>query len=122
MKLDDATIRIKNLRLRTFIGFNEEEIQKKQDVVINAVIKYDAIKAAENDNVDEAINYKVITKAVIKLVENNRFLLLEKLTHDILALCADHPWVKWAEVEVDKPHAFTFSDSVSLSIACSKDV
>ena len=121
MKLDDATIRIKNLRLRTFIGFNEEEMQKKQDVVINAVIKYDAIKAAENDNVDEAINYKVITKAVIKLVENNRFLLLEKLTHDILALCADHPWVKWAEVEVDKPHALRFSDSVSLSIACSKD-
>ncbi|MBE1288075.1 dihydroneopterin triphosphate 2'-epimerase [Alteromonas sp. LMIT006] len=122
MKLDDATIRIKNLRLRTFIGFNEEEMQKKQDVVINAVIKYDAIKAAENDNVDLAINYKVITKAVIKLVENNRFLLLEKLTHDILALCADHPWVKWAEVEVDKPHALRFADSVSLSIACSKDV
>ena len=122
MKLDDATIRIKNLRLRTFIGFNEEEMQKKQDVVINAVIKYDAIKAAENDNVDLAINYKVITKAVIKLVENNRFLLLEKLTHDILALCADHPWVKWAEVEVDKPHALRFADSVSLSIACSKDI
>ena len=122
MKLDDATISIKNLRLRTFIGFNEEEMQKKQDVVINAVIKYDAIKAAENDNVDLAINYKVITKAVIKLVENNRFLLLEKLTHDILALCADHPWVKWAEVEVDKPHALRFADSVSLSIACSKDV
>ena len=122
MKLDDATIRINNLRLRTFIGFNEEEMQKKQDVVINAVIKYDAIKAAENDNVDLAINYKVITKAVIKLVENNRFLLLEKLTHDILALCADHPWVKWAEVEVDKPHALRFADSVSLSIACSKDV
>jgi len=122
MKLDDATIRIKNLRLRTFIGFNEEEMQKKQDVVINAVIKYDAIKAAENDNVDLAINYKVITKAVIKLVENNRFLLLKKLTHDILALCADHPWVKWAEVEVDKPHALRFADSVSLSIACSKDV
>ena len=122
MKLDDATIRIKNLRLRTVIGFNEEEMQKKQDVVINAVIKYDAIKAAENDNVDLAINYKVITKAVIKLVENNRFLLLEKLTHDILALCADHPWVKWAEVEVDKPHALRFADSVSLSIACSKDV
>ena len=120
MKLDDATIRIKNLRLRTFIGFNEEEMEKKQDVVINAVIKYDAARAAENDNVDEAINYKVITKAVIRLVEQNRFLLLEKLTHDILALCADHPWVTWAEVEVDKPHALRFSDSVSLSIACSK--
>lgn len=121
MILHDATIRIKNLRLRTYIGFNDDEIKNKQDVVINAVIKYDAKRAADTDAVDNALNYKTVTKAIIRLVENNRFLLLEKLTGDILALCADHPWVKWAEVEVDKPHALRFSDSVSLSIACSKD-
>ncbi|MCP3427701.1 dihydroneopterin triphosphate 2'-epimerase [Opacimonas viscosa] len=121
MILHDATIRIKNLRLRTYIGFNDDEIKNKQDVVVNAVIKYDAKRAADTDAVDNALNYKTVTKAIIRLVENNRFLLLEKLTGDILALCADHPWVKWAEVEVDKPHALRFSDSVSLSIACSKE-
>ncbi|MET1218610.1 MAG: dihydroneopterin triphosphate 2'-epimerase [Glaciecola sp.] len=120
MILHDATIRIKNLRLRTYIGFNDDEIKNKQDVVINATIKYDAALAANTDEVDNALNYKTVTKAIIRLVENNRFLLLEKLTNDILALCVDHPWVKWAEVEVDKPHALRFSDSVSLSIACSK--
>jgi D-erythro-7,8-dihydroneopterin triphosphate epimerase len=121
MILHDATIRIKNLRLRTYIGFNDDEIKNKQDVVINAVIKYDATRAADTDAVDNALNYKTVTKAIIRLVENNRFLLLEKLTGDILALCAEHPWVKWAEVEVDKPYALRFSDSVSLSIACSKE-
>lgn len=121
MILHDATIRIKNLRLRTYIGFNDDEIKNKQDVVVNAVIKYDAKRAADTDAVDNALNYKTVTKAIIRLVENNRFLLLEKMTGDILALCADHPWVKWAEVEVDKPHALRFSDSVSLSIACSKE-
>ena len=70
---------------------------------------------------ENALNYKTVTKAIIRLVEHNRFYLLEKLTSDILALAADHPWVSWAEVEVDKPHALRFSDSVSLSISCSKE-
>ena len=121
MTLNEATIRIKNLRLRTYIGFNDDEIKNKQDVVINAVIKYDAHQAAQSDEVENAINYKTVTKSIIRLVENNRYYLLEKLTSDILAIAAEHPWVSWAEVEVDKPHALRFADSVSLSISCSKE-
>lgn len=36
----DAIIRIKNLRLRTFIGIKEEEIANRQDIVINVAIHY----------------------------------------------------------------------------------
>jgi hypothetical protein len=32
MNLNLATIRIKNLRLRTYIGINEDEIKNQQDV------------------------------------------------------------------------------------------
>lgn len=41
----DAIIRIKNLRLRTFIGIKEEEITNRQDIVINVAIHYPADKA-----------------------------------------------------------------------------
>ena len=34
--MTDATITIRNLRLRTYIGFKPEELEKKQDVIINA--------------------------------------------------------------------------------------
>lgn len=120
MKLNQATIRIKNLRLRTYIGINEDEIRNKQDVVVNVKIHYDAEKATSSDEMDDALNYKTITKAIIKLVEDNRFYLLEKLTADVLAIASEHSWVSYAEVEVDKPHALRFSDSVSLSLSCSK--
>ncbi len=33
-----AIIRIKNLRLRTFIGIKEEEINNRQDIVINVTV------------------------------------------------------------------------------------
>ncbi|MCG9731443.1 dihydroneopterin triphosphate 2'-epimerase [Shewanella sp. Isolate13] len=111
-----ATIKITNLRLRTFIGFNLEERQKMQDVVINIEIQYPAKNAILEDDVEAALNYKKITKAVIHHVEHGRFLLLEKLVSDILDISSAHSWVQLARVTVDKPHALRFADSVSLTL------
>ena len=40
MQPTTATIRITNLRLRTYIGFNPDEREKQQDVVINIEIEH----------------------------------------------------------------------------------
>ena len=111
-----ATINIRNLRLRTYIGFNPEEREKKQDVVINIDIRYRMAEAVLDDRVEEALNYKVITKNVIRCVEQGRFLLLEKLVADVLAECSDHPDICWSRVTIEKPHALRFADSVSLTL------
>lgn len=113
---DRATINIRNLRLRTFIGFNEEERIKKQDVVLNLEISYRTNPAMFDDEVEGALNYKTITKAVIRQVEEGRFLLLEKLVADVLATCSNHPEVTHARVTIDKPHALRFAESVSLTL------
>ena len=110
------SIRIKNLRLRTFIGFNEEELKKRQDVVINVCFDYAAEKAADTDEVEYAVNYRTVTKQIIALVEDGRFMLLEKLASEVLELVMANPSVRRAEVEVDKPHALRFADSVSVSM------
>jgi D-erythro-7,8-dihydroneopterin triphosphate epimerase len=49
-------------------------------------------------------------------VEEGRFLLLEKLVADVLAICSDHSSVIAARVTIDKPHALRFADSVSLTL------
>jgi len=118
--LGHALIRIKQLRLRTYIGFNPEEQAKKQDVVINLDIHYDAARAAERDAVGEALDYKLITKKVIALVEERSFLLLEKLVHDVLHIALEHPAVQCVTVEADKPHALRFADSVSLTMSAKR--
>ena len=64
----------------------------------------------------QALNYKSITKAVIRHVETGRFLLLEKLVGDILTICTEHEAVSWASVTVEKPHALRFADSVSITL------
>ncbi len=114
------SIRIKNLRLRTFIGFNDEELEKRQDVVINVRFDYAADKAADTDEVEYAVNYRTVTKQIIALVEDGQFMLLEKLASAVLELVMENEFVRRAEVEVDKPHALRFADSVSVSMSASR--
>ncbi|TNC81683.1 MAG: dihydroneopterin triphosphate 2'-epimerase [Oleiphilus sp.] len=120
MPYSNARIKITNLRLRTYIGFNEEEKVKQQDIVINAEIHYPAGEAFASDQVDQALNYKVITKKIIRHVEEGRFLLLEKLVADVVAICSENPSVELARVTIDKPHALRFADSVSLTLEYAK--
>ncbi|WP_416137278.1 dihydroneopterin triphosphate 2'-epimerase [Halomonas sp. HK25] len=118
---DLATIRIKNLRLRTHIGIKEEEIQNRQDVVINAVIRYRADKAVAFNHIEQALNYRTISKQVIAHVEGNRFLLLERMTREVLDLVMAHEQVLTAQVEIDKPYALRFADSVSITLSASRE-
>ena len=112
-----ALIRVKNLLLRTFIGFNPEELANQQDVIINIAIEADIPEQALLADEPVGIyNYKTITKQVIVLVQDNRFKLLEVLTKNILDLIMLDQRVIRARVEVDKPHALRFAESVSFEM------
>ena len=121
MRPSSAIINISNLRLRTYIGFNPEEREKKQDVIINIEVKYQINNSALNDKVEDALNYKTITKQVIDHVEQGRFLLLEILVADVLKISGRHQSVISARVTIDKPHALRFADSVSLTLEYASD-
>ena len=56
MSQPDAVIRIKNLRLRTFIGIKDEEIANRQDIVVNVVIHYPADKARASEDINDSLN------------------------------------------------------------------
>ncbi|AHW59643.1 D-erythro-7,8-dihydroneopterin triphosphate epimerase [Draconibacterium orientale] len=112
-----ARIRVKNLLIRTYIGFNPDELVNKQDVVINLEIETDIPESAlESDEPEDIFNYKVITKKIIALVQEGRFKLLEVLTKRILDTIMEDKKVTWARVEVDKPHALRFAESVSMEM------
>lgn len=108
-------IKIENLRLRTFIGFQKWEKNKKQDVVINLSILFDGRHAGESDNIEDSVDYKTITKGIIELVEQQSFNLLEKLVTDIGNFVKKDPRIQEVTVTVDKPGALRYTDSVSIT-------
>lgn len=112
-----AVIRVKNLLVRTYIGFNPEELVNKQDVVINLEIEADVpAEAIEADEPEGIFDYKTITKKIITLVQDGQFKLLEVLTQRILDTIMEDNLVRRARVEVDKPHALRFAESVSCEM------
>ncbi len=112
-----AIIRVKNLLIRTYVGFNPDELVNKQDVIINLEIEADIPEQAMKTDEPEGIfDYKTITKKIITLVQDGRFKLLEVLTQRILDTLMEDQRVYRARVEVDKPHALRFAESVSCEL------
>lgn len=109
-------IYIKDLALRTIIGINDEERRERQDVLINVVLYADTHAAGASDDIEDAVNYRTITKRIIKLVEGSQFYLVEKLADEISAICLDDPRVERATVRVEKPGALRFARSVGVEI------
>ena len=119
-RTETARVRIKNLLLRAYIGIKEEEINNQQDVVINVELTYNAAEAIDRNEIEAALNYRTITKQIIHHVDGNRFALLERLTHEVLSIVMEHQAVQWARVEIDKPHALRYAESVSVALETSR--
>ena len=109
-------IRIENLRMRCFIGFNPHELKDKQDVVITMELYTDIRKGGETDNPDDILNYKVINKAVIAHVEASRYKTLETLATNIAKVAIIDCGATHIKVQVEKPGALRFTDNVMVII------
>ena len=109
-------ILIKDLFLRTIIGINEEERTERQDVLINLVVETDTRRAGQSDDIEDAVNYRTLTKQVIELVEGSRFLLVERMAEEIARCCLADSRVERVTVTVEKPMALRFARSVGISI------
>jgi D-erythro-7,8-dihydroneopterin triphosphate epimerase len=108
-------IRIKNLRLRTIIGVNDWERTQAQEIIVNIEMELDGAKAAASDDIADTVDYKSLKRQIMAEVENSSYFLLEKLSARILEIVRADSRVQRATVEVDKPSALRFADSVSVS-------
>ena len=107
---------IKDLLLRGILGINPDERINKQDILVNVVIFADIRQAAASDKIDDAVNYKSITKRIAAHVEASSDLLVERLVTDIARLLLTEFPVERVQVRVEKPGALRFARSVGIEI------
>lgn len=107
---------IKDLLLRGIIGINDDERVNKQDILINIIIFADTRQAAVSDNIDDAVNYRTITKRIIDHVENSADFLVEKLVNDIARIILTEFSAERVIVRLEKPGALRFAQSVGIEI------
>jgi len=109
-------IYIKDLRVQTIIGIFGWEREVKQEVSIDLEIEFDCKKAAKNDAIEDTIDYKKITKGIIKFVEESEFQLQETLAEGIADLVKNKYKVDSLKLRVSKPGALRHAEDVGVII------
>ena len=112
---------ITDLLVRGILGINPEERVKLQDILINAVLYTDIRSAAQTDTIENAVNYKAITKRIIAHVEESSDFLVEKLVTDLARIIlSEYEAVERVQLRVEKPGALRFARSVGVEIERSR--
>jgi FolB domain-containing protein len=109
-------IEVHDLLVRCIVGINPEERVKKQDVIINLTLFGDLRRAGQSDDIEDAINYKTLTKRVLDHVEESEYFLVEKMAHKIAEIAVTEFGIQRAIVSVEKPGALRFARSVGVVV------
>ena len=107
---------IRELALRCIIGIYPEERREKQDIVIDVAMHCDLRKAGRSDDLNDTVDYKAIKKAILKLVENSSFQLIESLAENIADIALANDKVQQVVISIDKPGALRFAKASAVEI------
>ncbi len=111
---------IKDLMVSGILGINADERITKQDILVNVTMWVDTSTAAASDDVDDAVNYRTITKRIIAHIEGGEPMLVERLAQEVADICLEDERVVRTKVTVEKPGALRFARSVGISITRSR--
>lgn len=115
MQLD--RIHIINLDVQGILGIKPEERANAQTIRVNATLWVDTSPAAASDNIEDAANYRTITKALISHIEQGNPFLVERIVQELADIVfAVEPLVQAVEMTVEKPDALRHAESVGISI------
>lgn len=109
-------ILIKDLLVRGIIGINDWERNEKQDIVLNITI-FDSLSiSGKTDDINDTVNYRTLTKAVISYVENSKHFLVEALATNLARMIIFDLKVSRVIIRVEKPRALRYANSVGVEI------
>jgi dihydroneopterin aldolase len=107
---------VKDLRFKTIIGLWDWERQMQQIVSIDLEMGWDMSRAAQSEDLGDALDYKSVSQRVEKFVQEKKFKLVEAAADGIAAMIMSDFSVPWIKVAIHKPHAVTRAKSVGVIV------
>ena len=107
---------IHKLKIETIIGIYDWERQQKQTVTIDLEMATDIRPAAASEDIEKALNYKLVAKRLIAFIEPAEFQLIETMAEQIAQLVLNEFEVPWLRLSLGKPGAVTGADDVGVII------
>ncbi len=103
--MSSDTIRLCNMQFYGRHGVNPEEQTLGQRFEVDVELFLDLRLAAQHDDLHRTINYAHVYRAVQRIVEEERFALIEALAETIAMHIGRHFGPEGVRVCVRKPHA-----------------
>lgn len=111
------TIYIQELSTEAIIGIYDWEREQPQPLFFDIEMDLPVYNAAKSDDINDTVDYKVVSDSVIKLVTKSRYELLESLCEHICEhIFTQHAAVKTIRLSVSKPQAVTETKTVGIKI------
>jgi dihydroneopterin aldolase len=107
---------LRDLRIETIIGSFDWERETPQTVSIDLEMATDVARAAQSDDIADALDYKAIAKRLIAFVGDSDFQLVETLAERIAAILREEFGVAWVRVSVNKGGAVRGASGVGVVI------
>lgn len=107
---------IEDLRVQTVIGIFDWEREIRQTVSLDLEMAFDIRKAAASDAIDDTLDYKAVSKRLIRFIEDSEFQLVEALAERCAAIVLAEFPVSWLRLKLSKPGAVRGSSAVGVII------
>lgn len=107
---------LRDLRVETIIGIFEWERTTRQVVAIDLEMAADVARAAASDSIEDALDYKSISKRLIDFVSSSSYQLVETLAEEVARIVREEFAVPWVKVTLSKPGAIRGARDVGVVI------
>ena len=107
---------IRELEIRTIIGIYDWEREQRQVVSLDLEMGWDNAAASASDSIEDALDYKAVSKRLIDFVENSEFFLVETLAERAATIVMTEFGIRWLRLRLGKPGAVTGSKDVGVII------
>lgn len=107
---------IERLKIDTIIGIYEWERMVRQTVTLDLEMAFDNTRPAASDKIDDALDYKAVSKRLVAFVESSEFGLVETLAERCAQIVREEFGVSWLRLRLRKPGAVRGAKAVGVEI------
>ena len=110
-----------DFRIDAVIGIWDWEKRNPQTISIDLEMQTDTKKASQSDSIEDALDYKAVSKRVKQFIQASQFNLIETLAENVAKIILEEFDVQWLKLRISKPFAIRDSRNVGVSIERTKD-
>ena len=107
---------IRELKVETVIGIYDWEREIRQTVILDLEMGCDVARAAASEQIEDALDYKAVSKRLQEFIEGSSFQLVETLAERCCEILREEFAVPWVRLTLNKIGAVSIARDVGVII------